>query len=224
MSAATPLPWSESAAKNAGSGFRSIFEHAPIAAARCNPQGFILETNSAFDQMLARSHSRSNSLRLSDLVPIQDRDAAESLLRDLHTGARQKINWRSNAAPGQPTANWIAWRVPASPSEPASLLVVAESHNNEAASAEENSFQAERWEAVGRLAGGVVHDFNNLLTGVMLYCDLLLSSLPHPGLQQRDRLRSYAEEIRSAVAQAAGLVRQLLVFSRPSRSRFARSA
>jgi signal transduction histidine kinase len=56
----------------------------------------------------------------------------------------------------------------------------------------------------------VVHDFNNLLTGVMLYCDLLLSSL-----DTRDRRRRYADEIRSAIVQATGLVRQLLVFARP---------
>src|SRR5580704_2005124 len=75
---------------------------------------------------------------------------------------------------------------------------------------EETQFQAQRWEAVGRLAGGVVHDFNNLLTGVMLYCDLLLSSL-----DARDRRRRYADEIRSAIVQATSLVRQLLVFARP---------
>jgi two-component system cell cycle sensor histidine kinase/response regulator CckA len=75
---------------------------------------------------------------------------------------------------------------------------------------EETQFQAQRWEAVGRLAGGVVHDFNNLLTGVMLYCDLLLSSL-----DARDRRRRYAEEIRSAIVQGTGLVKQLLVFARP---------
>src|SRR5271166_75041 len=83
-------------------------------------------------------------------------------------------------------------------------------HTNHAVSEEEGIIQAQRWEAVGRLAGGVVHDFNNLLTGVMLYCDLLLSSL-----DARDRRRRYAEEIRSAIVQASGLVRQLLVFARP---------
>jgi signal transduction histidine kinase len=56
----------------------------------------------------------------------------------------------------------------------------------------------------------VVHDFNNLLTGVMLYCDLLLTSL-----DARDRRRRYAEEIRSAIVQGTGLVKQLLVFARP---------
>jgi signal transduction histidine kinase len=76
--------------------------------------------------------------------------------------------------------------------------------------AEESLLQTQRWEAVGRLAGGVVHDFNNLLTGVMLYCDLLLSSL-----DARDRRRRYAEEIRSAIVQGTGLVKQLLVFARP---------
>src|SRR5271165_5942023 len=75
---------------------------------------------------------------------------------------------------------------------------------------EETLLQSQRWEAVGRLTGGVVHDFNNLLTGVMLYCDLLLCSL-----DARDRRRRYAEETRSAIVQAAGLVKQLLVFARP---------
>ncbi|MGC2059486.1 MAG: ATP-binding protein [Candidatus Sulfotelmatobacter sp.] len=73
--------------------------------------------------------------------------------------------------------------------------------------------QSQRWETVGRLAGGVVHDFNNLLTGVLLYCDLLLASL-----DASDRRRRYAEEIHSAIVQAADLVRQLLVFARPRAS------
>ena len=64
---------------------------------------------------------------------------------------------------------------------------------------------------MGRLAGGVAHDFNTLLTGVLLYCDLLVT-----GLEPGHRARKYAEEIRSAGLQATGLVRQLLAVSRPS--------
>lgn len=75
---------------------------------------------------------------------------------------------------------------------------------------EEDRFQFQRWEAIGRLTGGVVHDFNNLLTGSTLYCDLLLSSL-----DLRGRERRYAEQIRSALLQAGGLAQQLLVFARP---------
>jgi signal transduction histidine kinase len=68
------------------------------------------------------------------------------------------------------------------------------------------------WESVGRLAGAVAHDFNNLLTGILLYCDLLLA------LEPREPVRKYAEEIRNAGQQAAGLVRQLLAVARPSNS------
>ena len=69
--------------------------------------------------------------------------------------------------------------------------------------------QAERLEAVGRLAGGVAHDFNNLLTGILLYCDLLTASI-----EPDHRARKYAEEIRKAGVQASGLVRQLLSIAR----------
>jgi signal transduction histidine kinase len=111
---------------------------------------------------------------------------------------------------GPPVTHWTAWRVPASGNDPAHALLVGEGIGK-FASEGDDLVQAQRWEAVGRLAGGVVHDFNNLLTGVMLYCDLLLSSL-----ENRDRkLRGYAEEIRSAIVQATGLVSQLLVFARP---------
>src|SRR5207302_4584546 len=100
-------------------------------------------------------------------------------------------------------------RQPGCAGEPDHALLIAE-QTGDGLPAEESRLQTQRWEAVGRLAGGVVHDFNNLLTGVMLCCDLLLSSL-----DPRDRRRRYADDIRSAIVQATGLVRQLLVFARP---------
>jgi two-component system, cell cycle sensor histidine kinase and response regulator CckA len=77
---------------------------------------------------------------------------------------------------------------------------------------EQRLLQAEKLEAVGRLAGGVAHDFSNLLTGVLLYCDLLMA-----GMEPGNKLRKYAEEIRNASLQATGLVKQLLDIARPAK-------
>jgi signal transduction histidine kinase len=88
-------------------------------------------------------------------------------------------------------------------------LLIAD-HTADIPPVEQTLLQSQQWEAVGRMAGGVVHDFNNLFTGVMLYCDLLLSNL-----DARDCRRRYATEIRSAITQAASLGRQLLLFARP---------
>ncbi len=94
-----------------------------------------------------------------------------------------------------------------------SVAEVETADRADTAGAEQRQRQAERLETVGRLAGGVAHDFNNLLTGILLYCDLLMASL-----EPSHAARKYADEIRKAGMQAAGLVRQLLAVARPSSS------
>lgn len=69
--------------------------------------------------------------------------------------------------------------------------------------------ESQKLEVFGRLAGGIVHDFNNLLTGVMLYSDLLLKTCAD-GTQQR----RYADEIRLAALRGASMIEQLMAFAR----------
>jgi PAS domain S-box-containing protein len=69
--------------------------------------------------------------------------------------------------------------------------------------------QAQKMEAVGRLAGGVAHDFNNMLTVILGYCDLVTADL-----EAGDRRGEDVAEIQKAGQRAAGLTRQLLAFSR----------
>jgi signal transduction histidine kinase len=140
----------------------------------------------------------------------------------------RNIESMSTANPGQTISNWAEWPESACVEADDTTLTIQndtdqkDTDQNESVARNppdrvetggENLLQMQRWEAIGRLTGGVVHDFNNLLTGVMLYCDLLLSSF-----DERDRRRRYADEIRSATIQATDLVQQLLVFARPQPS------
>ena len=74
---------------------------------------------------------------------------------------------------------------------------------------EEQLRQVHKMEAIGRLAGGVAHDFNNVLTAIFGYTDLLLEQF-----DQSDPRRHDLQEIRKSAERAAALTRQLLAFSR----------
>ena len=69
--------------------------------------------------------------------------------------------------------------------------------------------QAQKMEAIGRLAGGVAHDFNNLLTAILGYCDLVLADLP-----TASRMAADVCQIQAAGERARDLTQQLLAFSR----------
>jgi two-component system cell cycle sensor histidine kinase/response regulator CckA len=70
-------------------------------------------------------------------------------------------------------------------------------------------WQAQKMEAVGRLAGGIAHDFNNLLSIINGYSELVLGELPDDAPTRQDVVK-----IRLAVERGASLIRQLLAFSR----------
>jgi nitrogen-specific signal transduction histidine kinase/CheY-like chemotaxis protein len=74
---------------------------------------------------------------------------------------------------------------------------------------EKQFWQAQKFEAIDRLAGGIAHDFNNVLMVVGSYAELILENEP-----ENEKVASFANHIRGAADRAASITRQLLAFSR----------
>jgi PAS domain S-box-containing protein len=107
--------------------------------------------------------------------------------------------WRSVEAIGSPPRNWSG----------AERLVVTARDIGARERLERELAQSQQMAVLGRFAGGVAHDFDNLLTAIQGYTSLLLRDL-RPGDPQREGL----EEIRQSSERAAGLTRQILAFGR----------
>jgi signal transduction histidine kinase len=189
-----------------------------MGVARCDRHGVIVEMNPAMARTLGQDAENARPVRLSELAHTEARDEIDQLAQEVREARRDSfrlLGSRDDRGPGgtkdepQHATAWTVWRMAANGDDAEESLLLIE-EQAASASGGEGLQQRQQWEAVGRLAGGVFHDFNNLLTGVMLYCELLLA-----GLESEDRLRRYADEIRSASLHASGIVRQLLGLTRP---------
>jgi PAS domain S-box-containing protein len=89
------------------------------------------------------------------------------------------------------------------------LIERAEETREELQDKEEQLRQAQKMESIGRLAGGVAHDFNNMLMAIMGFSDIALSKIDSP-----DQVRRCLMEIKDAGKRSANLTRQLLAFGR----------
>lgn len=207
MGAAAEIAW---ASEPTNEVFRHFFDDAPVGLAQCDRQGMVTIVNPCLEEMLGSSVC--TNVLLSDLIRAEDRSECDKLVLELKDAKRTSfhIDSRPACADGH-SMQWIVWRVNGKNGADAQIFAVAQDFDNRPSA--HRRLQVERLETMGRLAGGVVHDFNNLLTGVLLYCDLLLATL-----DASNRARKYAEEIRKAGLQATSLVRQLLALAKPARN------
>jgi len=154
-------------------------------------------------------------------IPL-DRDVAEMKLGDFHTSdgmkradvLRERGSWQGEGVlRHQLTGELISTQISSfllrdANGTPFGFATV-QHDTRETKRLESDLRQAQKMEALGRLAGGVAHDFNNLLTVILSYCSILTKTLPREGRQARD-----VEQIDRAAQRAAELTKQLLAFSR----------
>ena len=185
---------------------QTLLSMLPLGLALADRDGRFLYLNQAFVRA-AGVPPGSTPVYPGDLVIREDKAAVADAVR--------------RYASGQAVSGDLAVRLRDRPDEPVALTIAGARGLGEAAvllslkdNTEESRLkrevaQATKMQAVGQLAGGVAHDFNNILTGIIGHCDLML--MRHtPGDSDYDDI----QQIRINSNRAAGLTRQLLAFSR----------
>ena len=184
---------------------QAMLDILPIGLALVDRDGRFLTMNDAF--RAAAGIKGSRTVYPGDLVVKEDKAAVADAVRRHARGPAMSgdIAVRLARSPKEPVALTIAGL--RGLGDAAVLLLLKD--NSEEAKLKRQVAQATKMQAVGQLAGGVAHDFNNILTAIIGHCDLML--MRHtPGDSDYDDI----QQIKSNSNRAAGLTRQLLAFSR----------
>ena len=173
------------------------------------PDGTIASLNPAFETITGFPRDEWLGRPFEQLVHSDDLPLALELLSGVARGEPRPVNqFRIRTRKGDYRMGEFAATPQYREGQLASILGIGRDVT-ERLSLEQQLRQAQKMEAVGRLAGGVAHDFNNILTAITGYADLLLEDLG-----TTDRRRDDIAEIRKATERTAVLTRQLLAFSR----------
>jgi two-component system cell cycle sensor histidine kinase/response regulator CckA len=198
--------WEEGPSLASSTNVQVLLEMLPIGLALVDRDGRFLTMNNAFRQAGGIGSAEMPSYP-GDLVVKEDKAAVADAVRRNARGPAMSADLPVRLAhqPGEPVALTVAGL--RGLGDAAVLLLLKD--NSEEAKLKRQIAQATKMQAVGQLAGGVAHDFNNILTAIIGHCDLMM--MRHtPGDTDYDDI----QQIKSNSNRAAGLTRQLLAFSR----------
>ncbi len=198
--------------------FRRAFESAAIGMALVSVEGRFLEVNESLCAIVGYPADELVQKSFQEITHPDDLDSDLELLGRLLRGAIPSYQLEKRYFDSGGQTVWVLLSVSLVRSSDGTPLhfvsQIEDITQHKRAEAErdrlrEQLHNAQKLEAVGRLAGGIAHDFNNMLTGIRGYTELLLD-----GLEPDHPLREEAEQIKRAAEQASNLPKQLLAFSR----------
>lgn len=208
----------EAALRESEDRFRSTFEQAGVGIALVDLGGEFLRVNQRFRETLGYSEDELLGRNFLDFTHPEDLEAASEPLKRVWSGQMSSFEIEKRYLRKDGSVLWADLTVSLlrdSAGAPkyyiAAMLDISERKKTAEALAhrEEELRQAQKMEAIGRLAGGVAHDFNNLLT-VILGCGDVI----YDRVSADNPIRAEISQIIEAGERAAALTNQLLIFSR----------
>jgi len=191
------------------SRYQDLFENANDIVYTHDLRGRITSINRTAERLLGYSREELLDMNIATLVHPEDHALGRQMLeKKLADGGSTAYVMRILTRDGRLLNLEVSTRLSGSEGRPTGVQCIARDVS-ERKRLEDQLRQAQKMEAVGRLAGGIAHDFNNLLMVIGGRAELLLTHNP-PG----DTASSHAEEISKAADRAASLTKQLLAFSR----------
>ena len=188
--------------------FARFFHHTPVAIATIDRDGRIIRTNAAFAWLFGNGSAEAMEKKpILSVVTERERPRLEFLMRAALQGRAGSEAVEAELVSGRFARFFVT---PVDEEDPeGEAAIVHAVDTSEARTLQAQVAQAQKMTAVGQLAGGVAHDFNNMLTAITGYADLLLANHRPTDPSFQDLM-----QIKQNANRAAGLVRQLLAFSR----------
>ncbi len=203
--------------------YRSIFENAAVAVAVVDPDGYLVDTNGTNCRFLGYDRSELIGMHFTALTHPEDVDidAAqyEALIRgetNAYQIEKRYIRKDGSVVWGYLSVSLIHHRRDRPPYTTAIAVDITERKHAEAERERLRTqlLQAQKMESVGRLAGGVAHDFHNMLGVILGYTELAIEQL-----EPDDPIYADLQEVQSAAERSTALTRQLLAFARKQNTR-----
>jgi PAS domain S-box-containing protein len=220
--AAWGLARRERALRESGKRFRAMIEHSSDVVVLSHPEKGILYASPSLERVFGYRQEELQGRQAYEFLHPDHRAEAlgrrEELLRSPGKVVRSETLVRHKDGSWRWTENTMS-NLLHEPSVRAMVLnlrdITERKHADaERARLEQRLRQAEKMEAVGRLAGGIAHDFNNILGGILGYAEMLVEGA-EPGSPQR----RYAQNVLTAANRAGALVEQILWYSRSQRGK-----
>ncbi|HEV2749165.1 MAG TPA: PAS domain S-box protein [Gemmatimonadales bacterium] len=205
----TERKWAEEALARSETTYRSLVQDSPFGIFRSTPDGRLLAVNPALVSILgydSEAELLARNVATDVYVDPDERKRFVDQVSKLGSLGAESL-WRRKD--GKTVTVRQTGRAVRDAQGSVEYFNVILEDITERRLLENQLRQAQKMEAVGRLAGGIAHDFNNILTAIFGYSDLLRDELPEGSPARQD-----TEEIRKAAERAAALTRQLLAFSR----------